>query len=64
MHYALPAKLLAGDTHVYILMDCEGGNPVTAQGVSGIVSLVKVDVGQQPKSMNVSPHLEVAVLVM
>ncbi len=30
MHSALPARLLVDDTHAYILMDCEGGNLVSA----------------------------------
>ncbi len=53
MHSALPARLLVDDTHAYILMDCEGGNPVSAPGVGGNVPLVTVDLGGQPKSLRV-----------
>ena len=36
------------DTHAYILMDCEGGNPVSAQGVGGNVPMVTVESGPRP----------------
>ena len=32
---ALPARLRIEDTQAYIRMDCERGNPVSAQGVGG-----------------------------
>ncbi len=54
MHSAIPARLLVGDTHAYILTDCKGCNPVPAPRVGGNVPLVTVDMG-------CSPHLEVAV---
>ena len=39
--FALPARLLVDDTHAYILTEYEGGNPDSAKGVGGIVSLIK-----------------------
>ena len=45
MHSALPARLLMDDTQAYILMVCEGGNPVSAPRVGGNVLLVAVDLG-------------------
>ena len=42
MDFALLARLLVDDTLAYILMDCEGGNPVSAPGVVDGVSLVAV----------------------
>ncbi len=49
------------NTLAYILTDCEGGSPVSAPRVGGNVPLVTVDLGQQPKSVKSSPHLEVAI---
>ncbi len=49
------------DTLAYILTDCEDGNPVSAPGVGGNMPLLTVDLGQQPKSVKCSPHLEVAI---
>ena len=42
VHFALPARLLVDDTHAYIHMDFEGGNPVSAPGVGSDVPLVAV----------------------
>ena len=42
----------------YIFTDCEGGNPVSAPGVGGTVSLVTVDLG---RSFKCSLHFKVAV---
>ena len=55
MHSALPARLLVDDTHAYILMYCEGNNPVSALGVGGKVGLTA------QISEVYSPHLEVAI---
>ena len=46
---ALPAMLLVDDTHAYILLDGEGGNPVSAPGVGG-------NFGQQLKTVKVTGH--------
>ena len=43
MHFVKSARLLVDDTHAYILMDCNGGNPVSAPGVGGYMPLVAVD---------------------
>ncbi len=52
MDSVLPAtRLLVVDTHAYILMDCKGGNPISAPGVGGNVPPVTVDLGRQPKSV-------------
>ena len=49
VHSALPARLwtddTSDDTSDLHLMDCEGDNPVSAQGVGGSVPLVTVDFG-------------------
>ncbi len=47
--------------YYFILIDCEGGNSVSALEVGSNVPLVTVDLGQQPKSDMCSPHLEVIV---
>ena len=36
MNYALPTRLLVDDIHAYILVDCEGGNPVSASARSNL----------------------------
>ena len=61
MHPALPAMLVVGDTHTYIMTGYEGGNPVAAQEVGGNMPLVAVDLGGQPKSVKCGPQFEVAV---
>ena len=48
------------DTHAYILMNCKGGESVSAPGVGGNMPLVTVDLGRWPKSVKCSPHLRVA----
>ena len=47
------------DTHAYILMDCEGDNPISDPGVGGRMSLVAVDFVRQPKSIKCSLELSV-----
>ena len=54
MHSALPTMLLVDDTLAYILTGCEGGNPVSAPGVRGKVSLVTVDLGLCPYQLSVA----------
>lgn len=46
---------LVDDTHAYIFMECQGGNPV----LGGNVSLVAVDRVDSPNQFNCSPHSEV-----
>ena len=46
LHSPLPVRLLMDDTHAYILIDCEGPNPVSAPGVGGNVPLVEFDLGR------------------
>ena len=41
-------------------MHREEDNPVSAPGVDGIVPLVAIDLGQQPKSVKGSPQLQLA----
>ena len=60
VHSALPARLLVDDTHAYIHLDCQGGNPVSAPGVGSNVPLVSVDLVDSPKSVTCSPHITVA----
>ena len=55
---ALPARLLVDDTHAYILMECEGCNPVSAPEVGGKVprwQLIWVD---SPNQLSVALSLK------
>ena len=50
MHSALPVRLLVDHTQVYILTDCEGGNPFSVPRVVGSLPQVAVDLGKKPQN--------------